>query len=221
MGGISVISLFPKCRSPNSPLVMALSPMRMSWGVGGACPLLPLLHHLNTVKQAKPHPYKIKCSFIMKLEMEAPPLPPSFPFPSCLPFSSPPCPFPREGNLGSTEPRPRAGRPRARLTAGQSSREVAAAVRAGAQALGSWAGSLSLCWRLRSQDEAMSDGWNHAGRSVRTGAGHQSPNGGQGKSCPPPPPKSGSRATDLGQSIPCRRVGSSGWMFPLFFFLWG
>lgn len=54
----------------------------------------------------------------MKLEMEAPPLPPSFPFPSCLPLSFP---FPLLGAWEAHKTMPRAGMPTDR----QSSREAA------------------------------------------------------------------------------------------------
>lgn len=61
----------------------------------------------------------------------------------------------------------------------------------------------------------MSDGWNHAGRTVKTGEpGYR---GCVGRAldhqCP-----TRFRGTDLGQNIRCRRVGSSGWKFLL---LWG
>lgn len=70
-----------------------------------------------------------------------------------------------------------------------------------------------LCQRQWSQDEAMSDGWNHAGRSVKTGeSGLEVVTGGELQAIPCP---MWSRGTDLGQNIPCRRVGSSGWQFLL------
>lgn len=91
----------------------------------------------------------------MKLEMNASPLPPSFPFPP--PF----LPHPSLWGLGSTQDNAQSWD----ANSGQSSRE-AATCRAGALP---WeVGWLSLsAGGQESQDEAMSDGWNHAGRSVR------------------------------------------------------
>lgn len=137
----------------------------------------------------------------MKLEMGAPPLPPSFPLDSFFPL----LPSPPTGAWGAHKLKPRAG-----PTAGQSSRE--AALGAGALTLG---GGMAppLCQRQWSQDEAMSDGWNHAGRSVKTGeSGLEVVTGGELQAIPCP---MWSRGTDLGQNIPCRRVGSSGWQFLL------
>lgn len=60
--------------------------------------------HLSVERKAGLQLYKIKCLFIMKLEMEAPPLPPSFPFPSSLPLSFP---SPRGWEAYKTMPRAR------------------------------------------------------------------------------------------------------------------
>lgn len=61
----------------------------------------------------------------------------------------------------------------------------------------------------------MSDGWNHAGRSVKTGEPGVEVVSGGGLQAIPVPPGPSSRDTDLGPNIPCRRVGSSGWKFLL------
>lgn len=60
--------------------------------------------------------------FIMKLEMEAPPLPPFSPSPAASPFSPPSLPF---WGLRSTQDNAQSWDAQGRLTAGQSSREVA------------------------------------------------------------------------------------------------
>ena len=126
-------------------------------------PTETLHRHLIAERKAGLQLYKIKCLFIMRLEMEAPPLPPSFPFPSCIPLSFP---SPPPGAWEAHKTMPRAEDAQGWLTAGQSSRE--AATRGGLE-LSPWeVGWLPLSgggqW---SQDEAMSDGWNHAGRSIR------------------------------------------------------
>lgn len=161
----------------------------------------------------------------MKLEMEAPPLPPFFPFPSCLPLSFPSPPLPL-GPGKHTRQCPELGYP------GQANSwaELQGGGRVGALELSPWGGrALELSpWEVGwhplsaggqwSQDEAMSDGWNHAGRSVKTGEPRVL--GGEwrrssGHPCAPPLPTPLVRGTDLGPNIPRRRVGSSGWKFLL------
>lgn len=110
----------------------------------------------------------------MKLEMEAPPLPPSFPFPSRLPLSFSPW------GLGNTQDNAQSWVTKGRLTAGQSSREVA---NWGLKLL-PWEAAAHSCWTWQSQDEAMSDGRNHAGRS----AGQTVVRAGLGRGLRPPRP---------------------------------
>lgn len=135
-----------------------------------------------------------------------PQLPPPF-----LSFPSPP-----PGAWEAHKTMPRAGMPRAGQQLGRApGRRPGGGLELSPWEVGWHPLSAGGQW---SQDEAMSDGWNHAGRSVKTG--EPGVLGGEwrrssGHLCAPPLPTPLVRGTDLGPNIPRRRVGSSGWKFLL------